>query len=88
MKENSVHRAGQKKPTRVRLRPDCEPADPIVIELFNDMRAFRQFAEDMPATDPDVKLVPTMEAKAWEYLITYLTTLEYPSWFGENKSQS
>jgi hypothetical protein len=55
---------------REHLRPDCLPADPIVVELFADMRAFRQFAEDVPATDPDVKLVPTMERKAWEYLLT------------------
>jgi hypothetical protein len=87
-KENSSGvRAGKKRPSRVRLRADCLPADPIVVELFADMRAFRQFAEDVPANDPDQKLVPVMERKAWEYLLTYLLTLEYPAWFGENKSQ-
>ena len=76
-----------RKQARKHLRKDCLPADPVVIELFNDLQSFRHFAEDLPTT-PEAQLVPGLESKAFEYLLTYFTTLEPPAWFGENKNQS
>jgi hypothetical protein len=82
--------AGQKKSKRARLHaarrflcPDCQPADPVVVELFRDLQSFRRFAEQGHPDDPDMKMVPKMEAQAFEYLLTYFSTLEPPAWYCE-----
>jgi hypothetical protein len=80
MKEQDRRPAGQRKRVRLHaarrfLRPDCHPADRFVVELFSDLQWFRKHPDD-----PDFP-APMMTAKAFEYLITYLTRLEYPDWY-------
>jgi len=61
---------------RSRLRPDQQPADPVVLRLFRDL----QLAEwTRHHNRKRTKEANQFEREAWDYLLTYLTTLERPT---------
>jgi hypothetical protein len=63
-------------PLRERLQQNQQPADPVVVRLFNDL----QLAEwTRHYNRKRTKEANQYEREAWEYLLTYLTTLERPN---------
>jgi hypothetical protein len=68
-------RTARVKPRKPDLRPDLHPADPVVVRLFNDVQlaAWTRQHNRKRTKDAD-----QFEREAWDYLLTYLTTLERP----------
>lgn len=59
-----------KHKSRPRLLHDTAPADPVFVQLCNDLQLVAGF--------PDDPVAPEFERTAFEFMIEYLTTLERP----------
>jgi hypothetical protein len=61
---------------REHLRPDLQSADPVVVRLFNDLQLAEWTRQHNRKRSKDAN---QLEREAWDYLLTYLTTLERPT---------
>jgi hypothetical protein len=56
---------------RERLRPDLQPADPVVLRLFTTLQLGAR-------VNNRSRVAKQLERQAWDYLMRYLLTLERP----------
>jgi hypothetical protein len=64
-----------------RLRPDVQPADPVVLRLFEDLQLAewtRNNNRKEMSTRKRRQRIATFEREAWDWLVHYLLTLERP----------